>query len=111
MYDAHVDLYLAGHVHNYERFCQIGKNPGPTTQGNCTVTTGPVCDPAGPVEINVGTGGADDGSIANPDPWANSQKRYSQTGVFKLTLHDASWDWEFRSTGDVLLDSASYPTH
>lgn len=111
MYDYHVDLYLAGHVHNYERFCPIGKTPGATTQGNCSSITGPVCDPAGPVEINVGTGGADDGNTANPDAWAASMKRLSQTGVAKLTLHDASWDFEFLSTSNTVLDSATYPTH
>jgi len=111
MYAYHVDLYLAGHVHNYERFCQIGKAPGPTTQGNCSNTTGPVCDPAGPVEINIGTGGADDGTAGNPDPWAASQARFSQTGVAQLTLHDSSWDFAFLSTSNAVLDSVSYPTH
>jgi hypothetical protein len=111
MYDYHVDLYLAGHVHNYERFCQIGKVAGATTQGNCASSSGPVCDTAGPVEINVGTGGADDGATANPDPWAASLVRLSQTGVAKLTLHDTSWDYEFLSTSNQLLDSATYLTH
>jgi hypothetical protein len=111
MYDYHVDLYLAGHIHDYERFCQIGKTAQSTSQGNCGAVTGPVCDTAGPVEINVGTGGADDGTEAMPDAWAASQKRITQTGVLKLVLHDTSWDFEFRSTADQVLDSNSYAVH
>jgi hypothetical protein len=111
MQQYHVDLYLAGHVHNYERFCQIGSTPQETTQGNCASAEGPVCDPSGPVELNVGTGGADDGSTAMPDAWAASQTRISKTGVLKLMLHDTSWSFEFLGTSNTVLDSGSYAVH
>jgi acid phosphatase type 7 len=105
MYTYKVDLYLAGHVHDYERFCALAAAPASTTQQNCGTRTGPVCDPAGPVEINVGTGGAS--KAVSTDPWAASQARFSVPGVIKVTLHDASWDFAFYNTSNAVLDSAT----
>ena len=105
MFDYDVDLYLAGHVHNYERFCGLARLRASTTQANCGTRTGPVCDPAGPVEINVGTGGA--ARSNSDDPWAASQARFVVPGVLKVTLHDASWDFAFYNTAGTVLDSGS----
>jgi acid phosphatase type 7 len=105
MYDYNVDLYLAGHVHNYERFCNLAKVRATTTQANCGTRTGPVCDAAGPMEINVGTGGA--ARASSDDPWAASMARYEVPGVLKVTLHDASWDFAFYNTSSLVLDSES----
>jgi Calcineurin-like phosphoesterase len=105
MYDSNVDLYLAGHVHNYERFCNLARTRGTTTQANCGTLDGPVCDAAGPMEINVGTGGA--AAASNNDPWAASQARLVVPGVIKLTLHDSSWDFAFYNTSSKVLDSGS----
>ena len=103
MYDYNVDLYLAGHVHNYERFCNLAKDRATTTQANCGTRTGPVCDPSGPMEINVGTGGA--AAASSSDPWAASQARFVTPGVVKITLHDSSWDMAFYNTSSQVLDS------
>jgi hypothetical protein len=105
MYDYNVDLYLAGHVHNYERFCNLAKYRAATTQANCGARTGPVCDTAGPVEINVGTGGA--ARASSDDPWAASMARLVVPGVLEVTLHDASWDFAFYNTSSMVLDSGS----
>lgn len=112
-HDYHVDLYLAGHVHSYERYCQLAKYCGSTTQANCGANScGPVCDPAGPVEINVGTGGADNAGAGENDAWAASRKRIvSAPGVLKLTLHDTSWDFAYLNTSSQVLDSGSYAVH
>ncbi len=103
MYDNDVDLYLAGHVHNYERFCNLARVRASTSQANCGTRTGPVCDPAGPMEINVGTGGA--ASSGSPDPWTASQARLVEPGVLKVTLHDSSWDFAFYNTSSQVKDS------
>lgn len=105
MYDNDVDLYLAGHVHNYERFCNLAKYRATTTQQNCGTRTGPVCDSKGPMEINVGTGGA--ARASSDDPWAASQSRQVTPGVLMVTLHDASWDFAFYNTSSMVLDSGS----
>jgi hypothetical protein len=105
MYDYNVDLYLAGHVHNYERFCNLARSRATTTQANCGTRTGPVCDSAGPMEINVGTGGA--AAASSNDPWAASQARFVVPGVLKVTLHDSSWDFAFYNTSSQVLDSGS----
>jgi acid phosphatase type 7 len=105
MYDYNVDLYLAGHVHNYERFCNLAKYRAATTQANCGSRTGPVCDTRGPMEINVGTGGA--ARASSDDAWAASMARFVVPGVLKVTLHDASWDFAFYNTSSQVLDSAS----
>ena len=103
MFDYDVDLYLAGHVHNYERFCNLARVRGTTTQANCGTRTGPVCDSSGPMEINVGTGGA--ARASSDDPWAASMARFEVPGVLKVTLHDASWDFAFYNTSSQVLDS------
>jgi hypothetical protein len=110
MFDYNVDLYLAGHVHNYERFCNLAKYRASTTQANCGTRTGPVCDAAGPMEINVGTGGA--ARASSDDPWAASMARFVVPGILEVTLHDASWDFAFYNTSSQVLDSATgIPTH
>jgi hypothetical protein len=105
MYDYDVDLYLAGHVHNYERFCNLAKYRAKTSQANCGERTGPVCDAAGPMEINVGTGGA--ARASSDDPWVASAARFVVPGVLKVTLHAASWDFAFYNTSSQVLDSGS----
>ncbi len=78
--DASADLVLSGHEHNYERYAS-------------QTATG-AADPHGIVEFVVGTGGHSHYPFGTPDP--NSLVRNGDTfGVLKLTLHAASYDWEF----------------
>jgi len=76
-----VDVALAGHDHNYQRFAPMD-------------LTGSY-DPDGVREFVVGTGGKSHYSL---DPNAHSTLEVYNTstfGVLKMTLHDTSYDWEF----------------
>jgi len=80
LYDHGADLILAGHDHNYERFA-------PQT------ATG-VADARGIRSFVVGTGGKELRSLSTTR--ANSERRdASSLGVLQLTLHAASYDWQF----------------
>jgi hypothetical protein len=81
LYDAHADLVLSAHEHNYERF-------------------GPL-DPSGRVDPDrgirsfvVGTGGRSHYPLGAPLP--GSEARNSDTfGVLQLTLKATGFDWQF----------------
>jgi hypothetical protein len=98
LYAAGADVVLSGHDHDYERFA-------PQTSSG-------VADPArGIREFVVGTGGRSHyafGTIRT-----NSQARNSDTnGVLKLTLHAASYDWQFvPEAGKTFTDSGSGSCH
>ena len=81
LYDYGADVVLNGHEHNYERFAP--QDP----DGRA--------DPArGIRQFVVGTGGRS--HYAFGIPIANSEVRNDDTyGVLKLTLHPASYTWEF----------------
>jgi len=87
------DVVLVGHDHGYERFAPQDKD------GNASAD--------GIREFVVGTGGAERYDQGDPEP--NSQLRDDGSwGVLKLTLHDASYDWQFLAVpGDDLDDSGS----
>lgn len=88
-----VDVALAGHDHNYQRFAPMD-------------STGSY-DPNGIREFVVGTGGKSHYSLNTSDNNLESYKT-STFGVLKMTLHDTSYDWEFvGETGDV-FDSGSW---
>jgi chitodextrinase len=94
LYNAHADLVLNGHEHNYERFAP--QNPNGTA------------DPKGIREIVAGTGGASHGyPFGTPLP--NSEVRNDTTwGVLKLTLHPTSYDWTFTPiAGSTFTDSGT----
>ncbi len=76
-----VDVVINGHDHDYERFAPQSPDG--------------VADSAhGIQEFVVGTGGARLGPLGTPQP--NSEIRDNTTwGLLKLTLHSASYDWEF----------------
>lgn len=76
-----VDVFLAGHEHNYERFAPLDG------QGSAA--------PAGGVrQFIVGTGGKSHYPFETSHP--ESLVRNSDTyGVLKLSLHPNSYDWEF----------------
>jgi hypothetical protein len=98
LHDAGADVVLNGHDHDYERFA-------PQTPAG-------LADPThGIRQFVVGTGGRDQRYCGTTKP--NSEvRRAGVHGVLKLTLHRASYDWEFlpiagatlsdRGTGECL---------
>ena len=81
MYNAGVDLFLAGHSHTYERFAL----QAPTGQRD---------DVAGIRQFVVGTGGSFFTGFSTILP--NSEVHKSRIfGVLKLTLHPGGYDWAY----------------
>jgi acid phosphatase type 7 len=94
LYKANADVVLSGHTHNYERFAP--QDPDGAS------------DPVrGIREFVVGTGGRSHHPFKEIKP--NSEIRNANTyGVLKLTLHPASYDWEFVPVaGKNFTDSGS----
>ena len=91
----HADLILVGHDHIYERFA-----PQSPTQ---------VATAMGVREFVVGTGGSDHGGSFTYVQQPNSQAFNDATyGVLKLTLHSASYDWQFLpEAGKTFTDSGT----
>jgi Calcineurin-like phosphoesterase len=81
LFDHGVDLVLSGHDHTYERFAP--QDPDANSEPERGIR-----------EFIVGTGGRS--HYAFPIIRANSEVRDNTSyGVLKLTLHAASYDWEF----------------
>ena len=98
LYDAGADVALGGHAHDYERFAPQDPN-------------GKLDRARGIQQFVVGTGGAFFTSVGTARP--NSQVRQANTyGVLFMTLHPASYDWQFvtASTRRV-TDAGSQPCH
>jgi acid phosphatase type 7 len=98
LYNYDADVILNGHDHIYERF-------GPQDPNG-------VADSArGIREFIVGTGGSDHTTIVKVVP--NSLVRNTDTfGVLKLTLHPASYSWQFvPESGKTFTDSGSRLCH
>lgn len=91
LYQAGADVVVNGHDHDYERFARQKPNGERA--------------PNGIREFVVGTGGVDRRPFGNTKP--NSQVRNASTwGVLKLTLHAASYDFEFvPQVGKTFTDS------
>jgi hypothetical protein len=86
--EAHADIALAGHNHDYERFQPAGVTP--------TGKASPTLDPNGIREFVVGTGGKSHYSFGSAGPLAGEVVRDATTfGVLQLTLHENSYDWQF----------------
>ena len=97
LYDAHADLVLNGHSHQYERFAP--QNPDG------------VADPdRGVMQFVIGTGGKNlKGFWRNK---ANSLVRNSSSyGILKLELQEKSYNWAFLSENGQVLDSGSGECH
>jgi acid phosphatase type 7 len=94
LYAAGADVILNGHDHTYERFAP--QDP-----------SGRRDDAKGIREFIVGTGGANHTSFTTIMP--NSEVRDSSTyGILKLTLHSASYDWQFApEAGATFTDSGT----
>jgi acid phosphatase type 7 len=99
LYAANAEVVINGHDHDYERFAP--QDP-----------SGKLDPRRGIREFVVGTGGKNSHrSFASPQP--NSEVRQADTfGVLKLTLHSASYDWEFvPEAGKTFTDSGSGSCH
>jgi Calcineurin-like phosphoesterase len=96
LYDNGVDVVLNGHDHLYERFAPQD-------------ASGRVDPARGIRQFTVGTGGVD--TYTNPRVAPNSERILSVWGVFKLTLHTNSYDWEFVPVDPGFRDSGSGSCH
>ena len=95
--NAHADIVLNGHDHDYERF-------GPQDPA------GREDKAAGIREFVVGTGGA--GLRDFPTVAAHSEVRVARTfGVIRFVLHPTSYDWSFNATSGEVADSGSGQCH
>ena len=96
MVAAHVDLYLTGHAHSYERFAPQDANG--------------VANPNGLTQLTVGTGGAfytGTGTVA-PNSVVHAKNLY---GVEKLVLHPTSWDYSFVPENSSFGDAGTGTCH
>jgi acid phosphatase type 7 len=80
LYDANADVVLNGHDHSYERFAPQNPDEQP--------------DPEGIREFVVGTGGKNLRDFPVDKP-TTEVKDNTTFGVLKLSLHPASYEWEF----------------
>jgi len=83
LYQHHVELYLAGHTHYYQRFYPQDAN------GNRN-------NALGVTEIVAGTGGAPLANVRSLGASGNRARQIGKTfGVLKLTLHPGSYKFQF----------------
>ena len=97
--DAQAELLLSGHSHDYERFAPLDRD-------------GDVDQAGGIRQFVVGTGGAFfTGGLGSLAP--HSEVAQNDTfGVLKLTLHPASYDWQFvPEAGKTFTDAGSESCH
>lgn len=97
LYNAKADVILNGHDHDYERFAPQQPN------GTADATNGIR-------EFISGTGGINHYSFSSIVQ--NSQFRNATSfGVLKMTLHPASYDWQFINTQGTIVDSGTANCH
>ncbi len=98
LYDAHADVIVNGHDHDYERFGPQNPN-GEADQAR------------GIREFVAGTGGKNHRPFQEPDK--NSEVRNADTfGVLKLTLRSHGYDWDFvPEAGKTFTDSGTGTCH
>lgn len=93
LYQAHADLFLAGHHHFYERMAKLDPNGDP--------------DPNGVRQFTVGTGGINSLGTAT-FAFPGSQFRDDiHFGILELTLRSSGYDWRFISESGAVQDSGS----
>ena len=97
LYNAHAELVINGHEHNYERFKEMNASGSASSPGLR--------------EIIVGTGG--DSHYGFGTSLSTSQVRNSSTyGVLKLTLNSSSYSWKFVPVaGSSFTDSGTTNCH
>ena len=97
LYDLNADVILSGHDHNYERFGLLN-------------AAGALDESRGIRHFIVGTGGKDARTMGTLKP--GSVVRSLDMGVLKLTLHAATYDWQFiPAAGFAFTDSGSGTCH
>jgi hypothetical protein len=89
-----VDVVLAGHEHNYQRFAPMDAFGRP--------------DPAGIRQFVVGTGGSTYGDLPEGDAAANREAAQDDAfGVLSMTLLDGAYEWAFVSApGEAVYEDA-----
>jgi calcineurin-like phosphoesterase family protein len=98
LYNRRADLVLVGHNHQYERFAPLNK------MGQVDLTRGMR-------EFVVGSGGKNLDAFGPPITGSEFQDN-THFGVLKLTLHGASYDWEFVAEPDgVGIDWGTQACH
>jgi hypothetical protein len=91
--DAHVDVVLTGHNHDYERFPALDASGNP--------------NPSGVQEFVVGTGGKNHYPFKAP-AIAGEIRDDTSFGILKMTLHQTGYDWQFLpAPGYRFTDSGS----
>lgn len=100
LFAAHADVVLNGHDHDYERFAQ--QDPLQHVPVDTTVD--------GIREFVVGTGGE---SLFAPGATERNTQVFDNRdfGVLVLTLHAATYDWKFVTTGGTTIDAGSTGCH
>ena len=104
LYAAGVDILLDGHDHIYERTAPM--------KSGATLSSPPVADPTfGIRQFTIGTGGEAHHGLGTPIP--TSEVSDDDTfGIFKLTLHDSTYDWVFLPiAGSTFTDSGTGTVH
>ena len=97
LYDAHAEIVIGGHEHNYERFKEMNGSGSASSPGLR--------------EFVVGTGGGSHSGFGSA--LSTSQIRNSSTyGVLKLTLTSTSYSWKFVPVaGKSFTDSGTTNCH
>lgn len=98
LYESGVELYLAGHDHDYERLAPLDPERRP--------------DPVGVRQFVVGTGGYDT-RVGSLKPSAVTEAADDETfGVLELTLEPDAYGWRFIPTpGSTFTDQGRAPCH
>jgi hypothetical protein len=97
LYNAGAELVVNGHEHHYERFAEMNASGAAVSPGLR--------------EIVVGTGGAPLYPFGSPKA-ASQVRNNTAYGVLKLTLHAASYDWQFVPIpGATFTESGSSNCH
>ena len=98
LYAAHADVVLNGDDHIYERF-------SPQTPTGASDPTN------GITQFTVGTGGANHTTIQGPIAANSVVRNNTSFGVLALTLHQASYSWQFIAATGSFTDSGSASCH
>lgn len=97
LYQAHADIALNGHSHQYERFAT--QDPDGEADPERGIT-----------QFVVGTGGK---NLKGFWRWKRNSlvRRSGSFGVLELRLHEGSYDWSFIAEGGEVLDSGTAQCH
>ena len=111
LYDAHADLTLCGHVHQYTRWPKMNKT-GYTDANGIRQISGPTASQYG-YAYNAASGPA---SGVSPEAYRADTGDYNnQIGYVRITLYEDHYAWAYYVTptsgGSILTDSGSEDAH